>query len=216
MPALHASEKWVPRQIRRSDIKNAPYNPRYITEQAKKRLRLALAKTGLIGPITWNKRTSNIVGGHQRLAGLDAIAHRKAYSLTVAEVDMSEAEEIAANILLNNPETQGQWDFEKLGDLLKKPELDLEAAGMGSADVYRIIGDQASAEVLSDIAEKVEKVRELELKTNQDSFTDAFAEDYYLVVVFKNHDERKRFTDALDLDDERYVSGETVAALAPK
>lgn len=53
--------------INRSDIKNAPYNPRIMDVKAKKRLKANIAKHGLVAALTWNKRTGNLVGGHQRL-----------------------------------------------------------------------------------------------------------------------------------------------------
>lgn len=52
--------------ISRDMIKNAPYNPRIIDKEAKRRLRKNIAKHGLVSALTWNKRTGNLVGGHQR------------------------------------------------------------------------------------------------------------------------------------------------------
>lgn len=63
--------------ISRSDIKNAPYNPRIMDEKAKKRLKANIAKHGLVAALTWNKRTGNLVGGHQRLEQLDALEKSK-------------------------------------------------------------------------------------------------------------------------------------------
>ena len=65
--------------IKRSDIKNAPYNPRIMDESAKKRLRKNIAKHGLVAALTWNKRTGNLVGGHQRLEQLDGLEKNKDY-----------------------------------------------------------------------------------------------------------------------------------------
>lgn len=49
--------------INRSEIKNAPYNPRIMDEKAKKRLKANIQKHGLVAALTWNKRTGNLVGG---------------------------------------------------------------------------------------------------------------------------------------------------------
>ena len=59
--------------INRADIKNAEYNPRVMDKEAKKRLKKNLQENGLVSAITWNKRTGNIVGGHQRIEQLDAL-----------------------------------------------------------------------------------------------------------------------------------------------
>lgn len=49
--------------ISRSDIKNAPYNPRIMDADAKKRLKKNIQRHGLVAALTWNKRTGNLVGG---------------------------------------------------------------------------------------------------------------------------------------------------------
>ena len=62
--------------ISRDQIKNAPYNPRIMDDGAKKRLKKNIARHGLVSALTWNKRTGNLVGGHQRLEQLDALEKR--------------------------------------------------------------------------------------------------------------------------------------------
>ena len=74
--------------ISRSEIKNAEYNPRVMDDNAKKRLKAALKKHGLVSALTWNKRTGNLVGGHQRLEQLDSLENDKNYSLTVCVIDV--------------------------------------------------------------------------------------------------------------------------------
>ena len=60
--------------IDRSQIKNAPYNPRIMDKEAKNRLREGIRKHGLVSAITWNKRTGNLVGG---TSGLNSWTHWK-------------------------------------------------------------------------------------------------------------------------------------------
>ena len=50
-----------------SDLSPAKYNPRKITDEALGRLTKSLAELGNLQPITWNSKTGNVVGGHQRL-----------------------------------------------------------------------------------------------------------------------------------------------------
>ena len=52
------------------DLSPAPYNPRRITAEAKRRLGTSLHEFGDIGGITWNRRTGHLVTGHQRVAEL--------------------------------------------------------------------------------------------------------------------------------------------------
>lgn len=199
-------------QIERSAIDFAEYNPRTITDQAKRKLKGAIEKVGLIEPLVWNRRTGRLVAGHQRLRTLDSMNKgSKAYSLHVAEVDMSDEEERSANILLNNPEAQGEWDFDKLADLLKDPALDLVASGMGSADVFKIIGEDSPDAVLQDVAERIQQARDIAESTQKAK--EGHSTDYYLVVVFRDHASRRAFTDGAGLDDNRYVNGEDLAQM---
>lgn len=122
--------------ISRDMIKNAPYNPRIMDEKAKKRLRQNIAKHGLVAALTWNKRTGNLVGGHQRLEQLDALEKSKDYDLTVCVVDVDEREEAALNVQLNNPSMQGEWDLDKLANMAEEFDLDLSAdMGFTESDI---------------------------------------------------------------------------------
>jgi hypothetical protein len=198
-------------EVERSAIEFAPYNPRTITEQARKRLKAAIGEIGILGPVIWNKRSGRLVGGHQRIRALDALAGGKPYRLNVSAVDLSDEDETAANLLLNNPEAAGEWDMAKLGDILKASKFNVVAAGLGSADIYRIVGDESSAEVLADCADRIEKAREIADATRK-SATERNSPDFYLVVVFKDETARDAFTDARGLDRNRYQSGEDFAA----
>lgn len=112
--------------IRRDMIKNAAYNPRIMDKEAKKRLKANIAKHGLVAALTWNKRTGNLVGGHQRLEQLDALEKSQDYELTVCVVDVDEREEAALNVQLNNPSMQGDWDFDKLANMADEFDLDFK------------------------------------------------------------------------------------------
>lgn len=116
--------------VKRSDIHGADYNPRKISSSAQAKLKRFLKKKdggGLLMPLTWNQKTGNLVSGHQRLEILDQLHKGKPYELTVAVVDMSEEEEVKANVFMNNPSAQGEWDLDILGQLKDLiPDLDYE------------------------------------------------------------------------------------------
>jgi len=122
--ALSKFEKFVIEEIDRSEIKNAEYNPRKLSDKAKKKLKDNLEKVGLIQPITWNRLTGNIVSGHQRVALLDSLHKSKKYSLSVAVVEMDDKTEKEQNIFMNNTEAQGEFDLDGLGKLIKEVEID--------------------------------------------------------------------------------------------
>ena len=131
--------------------------------------------------------------------------------LRVAAVDMDESEERAANLLLNNAEAQGEWDMEKLGEMMKAPDLDLIVAGFDASDVFKIVGDTATDTVLAEIADRVEKVKEARDNTTKHNAT-THSSHWFLVVVFRDDEERLAFTEKLDLPNNRYVDGRLLAA----
>ena len=51
------------------------------------------------------------VGGHQRIDIIDEMMKNKEYFLDVLKVNLSEKEEIELNVVLNNAEAQGKFDF---------------------------------------------------------------------------------------------------------
>ncbi len=76
--------------INRSQINQAPYNPRSIKPAQRARLKRTLQKNKLVDTVVWNRQTGNLVGGHQRLSILDDLEDGKDYSLTVQMVDVPE------------------------------------------------------------------------------------------------------------------------------
>lgn len=133
----------------RREISGAPYNPRTITEENRKALRANLDSdnggVGLLGPVTVNALTGNLVGGHQRLAILDALEGHDNYLLDVAVVELTEAQEREQNLALNNQNLQGDWDMKLLADVLKTPELSLKATGFTAADIQLNFDDPVLA-----------------------------------------------------------------------
>ena len=62
------------------ELSPAKYNPRKISDEALGRLTKSLAELGNLQPITWNARTGNLVGGHQRLKCYQAMGKTETHS----------------------------------------------------------------------------------------------------------------------------------------
>lgn len=130
-------------ELRRSQIRFADYNPRTLDEEAKKSLKRGIKKFGLVGGVTVNKRTGfTVVSGHQRLTVMDELQKydpktmENDYKVRVDVTDVDEKMEKELNILLNNPNAQGRWDYEKLAQLI--PDIDYKDAGLTDADLNMI------------------------------------------------------------------------------
>lgn len=125
-------------QFKLNELNKATYNPRTISDDALQGLSNSLAKYGCVEPIVVNVRDGKniIVGGHQRHKALIEL-HGGEYNATCVVVDLDETEERLLNITLNNPEIQGEFDFDKLNEsisLLREqlPESDLLDMRIGS------------------------------------------------------------------------------------
>ena len=136
-------QKYETETISRGQIKNAPYNPRLMDEKSKKALKKNIAAHGLVSALTWNRRTGNLVGGHQRLEQLDALEK------TVCVGDVDEREEATLNVQLNNPSMQGDWDLDKLANMADEFDLNFENdLGFTKEDVdFMFDGDERYSEM---------------------------------------------------------------------
>ena len=106
------------KKMKLAELKPAPYNPRTISEAALRGLSASIKRFGLVEPIIVNKRSGNVVGGHQRLKVLESEGVKETQ---VVIVDLDEAEEKALNVALNNQAIAGDFtaDVQALIDELK-------------------------------------------------------------------------------------------------
>ncbi len=115
----------------------APYNPRKISDHDLVALGRSLATFGVVEPVVVNKRTGRIVGGHQRVKAAEASGIEE---LPVVYVDLDEPAEKQLNIALNR--ISGEFDFDKLGDILKELEtggFDLDLTGFTQTEIDDLI-----------------------------------------------------------------------------
>lgn len=101
---------------RLEDLKAAAYNPRVQLEPGMpeyEKLKASIEMFGDVEPIVWNKRSGNVIGGHQRLTVLRDMGTETAL---VSAVDLSDTEEKILNVALNK--IKGEWDKTKLEEIL--------------------------------------------------------------------------------------------------
>lgn len=95
----------------------ADYNPRKINAKSRQGLEKSLDRFGYLQDIIVNTKTGNIVGGHQRLKALNL---KKSDEIECTVVELSEIEEKALNVALNNRHTSGEYDQEGLEKILSE------------------------------------------------------------------------------------------------
>jgi len=89
-----------------SEIKVSGYNPREISEEALRGLRSSLDAFGFVQNLVINRRTGNLISGHQRLKALQDEEGAGDKEVMAAYVDVDETHEKAMNVALNNPLSQ--------------------------------------------------------------------------------------------------------------
>ena len=104
-----------------NQLKEASYNPRFITTESLEGLKNSISTFGLLDPIVFNKHTKNIVSGHQRYKAAQELGIEK---IPVIEIDIDESTEIKLNLSLNNPHIQGQFIPDQVSKLLSQIEND--------------------------------------------------------------------------------------------
>ncbi|WP_052362040.1 hypothetical protein [Geminisphaera colitermitum] len=192
-------QTFTARTISRALIQNAPYNPRIIGDDARKRLKKKLKKTGLVEPLIWNETTGNLVGGHQRLSVLDEIEGRSDYELTVAAVRLPEAKEKSLNVFLNNPAAMGEWDEERLAEIVKEFGDAPDGLGFDAADFDVIFENGELGGLFDDKNEggaaDIEAIKKMKdaRKEHVEKSDATEGGDHYAVLVFPSKAVRDAF-----------------------
>ncbi len=216
-------QKFAMERVNRADIHGAPYNPRTIDRHAKAKLEKNLRSVGLLQPIVVNRRTMNVVSGHQRLATIDAIEGCGDYVLDVSMVELSDKEEKAQNVFMNNVDAMGTWDTVALESLLKDigkeaiPDTGFDAMSLASIDVFDdlalepMFAEEAQPAPVKDALAEIDKIAAIKQAKKAGGKEQKNDSDCYAVVVFANREEQMRFVKRCGCEESaRYVDGAAV------
>jgi hypothetical protein len=170
--------------------------------------------------VVWNKRSGNLVGGHQRLKQIDSLEEypkkTKDYMITVSVCDLDDKTEKEMVVFLNNPSTQGEWDLDLLGDIIGQG-VKIEDMGFNPDDIsYLFDGDMRFSELLEDTEEvkktkeEIEKIREHRAESLEE-MEKAQSADFYFTVVCKNQEEKDKLLRKIGMPIyEEYINGEYI------
>lgn len=184
-------EAYEIKKIKRSQIKLAAYNPRTITDEARKRLKKGLKKFGLVQPLVWNETTGVLVSGHQRLSILDETYKYpdNDYTLTVSVVHLSEKDEKILNVQLNNQSMMGEFDYDALRDMqFEAPDLDQLGFSDSDLDIVfrenggeigKLVADSEEAEGTKD---KLDEIKDERKQMNKQKDAENSASFYFTVI----------------------------------
>lgn len=224
-------------ELNRSAIHFAGYNPRKLSDESRKTLKRGIKKFGLVGGIVVNKRTGlTVVSGHQRLSVMDELQKfpDKDYRIRVDVIDVDEKQEKELNILMNNPNAQGSWDYDALARLV--PDIDYKDAGLTDADLNMIGCDfllqteeeNSLADALEDMmqpvterkeaekaarqlerAEKVAHMKDVKQQVKEQAQETAANMDAYLMLSFDTWEAKAAFCERFGYDPNmKFIKGE--------
>jgi hypothetical protein len=221
-------------RLSRYQIKNAEYNPRIISDFARKRLRDFIETNRLVNRPVWNSRTGNLVGGHQRLSIIDALEGNDNYLIDVDSIDVSLEDEKTINVGLNNPNIQGQYELDSLMQLFDE-DVNPLGAGFDRMDIEMAFGDEKLAEweekygfgvespkldQLTEGNDEIEVKRIQALKDRKTAYRqeqDLENPDHYIVVVYPDAATKREVMAMLNVDPEiQTISAEAWGDLLTK
>lgn len=216
-------------EIKRSLISFADYNPRTLSSEEKAQIKRGIKKFGLVGGLVVNKGTGmTLVSGHQRLKVMDELNKYpdQDYIIRVDVIDVDDKTEKELNILLNNPNAQGKWDYDALREMI--PDIDYKSAGLTDIDLNLIgcdyllkteeenniaseldnlmapVEEQKKEEREAKQLEKAEKVahmKDVKEKVKEEAMEKAKDMDAYLMLSFDNFEAKKAFCHRFGYDE---------------
>ena len=132
-------------------LKAATYNPRKDLKPGDieyEKLKKSIETFGYVEPVLWNRRTGNIIGGHQRFKVLVELGQKE---IDCVVVDMDLTDEKALNIALNK--VSGDWDKDKLMLLitdLQGSDFDVSLTGFDSIELDALFKDSLKEDIKED------------------------------------------------------------------
>lgn len=179
-----------------------------IDRHARKKLRESLGRDGLVETVIVNRRTGHVVSGHQRLGILDEESNGKPYSLDVAVIDVDLSRERELLVRMNNPTSQGAYDFDKLEQLLRDSQVKLESEGLGFDDLdLAVMFPEKGQADLSSLFDKSQDAAQTDIdemkrwkaeKRKKDRKGDSA--EFWVAFVALDSEQIERFLERLGLD----------------
>ena len=208
-------------ELKRSAVHFSSYNPRTISDDERKTIKRGIKKFGLVGGLVVNKRTGmTVVSGHQRLTVMDELNKfpEEDYVIRVDLIDVDDKQEKELNILLNNPNAQGKWDYDALAKMV--PDIDWKDAGLTDVDLNLIecdyllqteeessiadalsgmmseVNEQNEADIAQrqlERAEKVAHMKEVKQQVKENAQKQAENMDAYVMLSFDTYEAKAAF-----------------------
>lgn len=230
--------------VMRSQIQEAPYNPKNHTKEQIEQIKKNFKKVGYLGGIIWNERTSNMIDGHKRLKAMDLIykydgSPETDYEVRVEKTDLDEQTEKEQNIF----QTKSRTDFDDELLRILVPDIDYQAAGLDDYDLEYLgldLNADTANEVLQDVEdfyqpvkeqkeiekaikkeltddEKIQQVKDVKKDIEARSIEKVQNMDAYVTLSFDTGKAKEAFMRRFDLDPElKMIKGERLSEMVER
>ena len=230
--------------VMRSQIQEAPYNPKHHTKEQIEQIKKNFKKVGYLGGIIWNERTSNMIDGHKRLKAMDLIYKYDGspdtdYEVRVEKTDLDEQTEKEQNIF----QTKSRTDFDDELLRILVPDIDYTAAGLTDYDLEYLgldLNADTANEVLQDVEdfyqpvkdqkelekavkkeltddEKIQQVKDVKKNIEERSIEKIQNMDAYVTLSFDTGKAKEAFMMRFDFDPElKMIKGERLSEMVER
>ena len=218
--------------VRRSQINLNPYNPKRHSDKKINEQKKNLLRVGLLGGITWNRISGNLIDGHRRIMAMDLHygydgTPENDYTIKVSAVELDEKQEKEQMTYMALGNTKA--DYSLIATYL--PDIDASLSGIDDYDLEQIrsfLPDPTEIEIESFddlIAEDPEETQQnqqfnkAQIKESKQKAQEIAEERYadqqaYITVSFANADEKRMFCELIRISEkEMFVKGSDVLSL---
>lgn len=218
-------------EVKRSQINLNPYNPKRHSDKKILEQKKNLLRMGLMGGITWNRTSGNLIDGHRRIKAMDLHYGYDGtpdtdYSVKVAVVELDEKQEKEQMTYMALGNTKA--DYSLIAEYL--PDIDAVAAGIDDYDLEQIRSfipsvDEVAIETFDDLIAPDEEdpagepsadEKKAAIKEAKEKQKEAAGERYadlnaYITVSFDNAQEKRDFCEMLGIsENDKFVKGSVV------
>lgn len=217
-------------EVMRSQINLNPYNPKRHSDKKILEQKKNLLRMGLMGGITWNRKSGNLIDGHRRIKAMDlhygydgTSATDYSVKVSVVELDEKQEKEQMTYMALGNTKA----DYSLIAEYL--PDIDAVAAGIDDYDLSQIRSfmptvEEIQIESFDDLISKddgnkpntPEEDKKAKIKEAKEKQKEAAGNRYadlnaYITVSFDNANQKRDFCEMLGIpESEMFVKGSTV------
>lgn len=219
-------------EVNRSQINLNPYNPKRHSDKKISEQKKNLLRVGLLGGITWNKISGNLIDGHRRIKAMDLHygydgTPETDYTVKVSAVELNEKQEKEQMTYMALGNTKA--DYSLIATYL--PDIDVTHSGIDDYDLEQIrsfLPDPTEIEIESfdDLIAEMPKENQqnqhsnkAQIKESKQKAKEIAEERYsdqqaYITVSFANADEKRMFCELIGISEkEMFVKGSDVLLL---